>query len=361
VVVFVAASLASLFPLLIEPRYQGAIPEGHESAAALAVFFALVGLGAALLFVLGLNGFKTSFKRTYAYLYVGIVLHGLSMLAFPILFMFTSLFWTDLPNLLGDGPYLIGTILIFMGLLHFTRLLSLKTWLQNSLLVVPIVVMITALAWLLPHQMYDYSELRFDLVKSILSLECLFSLLSLPLLAKLIQTASFVYTRPLRWLLAAVAANAFAGAVYAVTNYVRLPQDQSVALYNVVGIVYALTQLLFLIAGYSFNRITRASQHAQTGATPFDVITFTANLASQPKAIDTLLDPLRIITAVYRPDQPLDADTLNRLSAIYASLENYLVTEESLRSFTRSQIRGAIQNKFEPSAYAAFFQQQNTV
>lgn len=349
-VVLAVAAVAAALPYIFEPVNGASIPEGHQSAAALTIFFAVLGLGAGLLFALSLNGFTTSFKKAYFYICLGLILHGLSVMVFPVLLLYTPLFWTDLPNLLGDAPYFVGTVMIFIGLLRFAKLLSLQTWLQKIYLTIPLAVGFMFLGWLVPHGSYLFSELRFDLVKSVLWLEPIFTLYCLPLLLHVRRNASQMYARPLLWLIVATVCNFIAGAVYAISNYIQLPLEQSAIFYDIVGALYALTQLIFLIAGYSFSRITRNRVMVKQEGTIIDVITYVASLVSQPKAINSILERLRVITAAYNSDKDL-----HDLVAIYQNIENYLVNQETLRTFTKDGLRRDIENRFSPEAYNRLF------
>lgn len=357
IIVLVAAAASSL-PFVV-PSTSGSLPKDFESAAALTIFFAILGIGAALLFGLGLSGFKTAFRKSYAFLCAGLTLHGLGMMAFPIIIMYTPFFRSDLPKILGDLPYLVGTVLIYLGLLYFARLLELKTKAIQLKLVLPAALGIALLTWLLPHVGLATSDLTFDLVQSILWFECIFSILSLVLIVKLRRTASLRYTRPLSWLLTALVLNSLAGLVYVGMYYFLVPGEAAAAtVYELVGLVYALTNSVFMIAGYSFNRLTRAVEQQQPNGTIIDVLIYMAGLASQPRAVEPLMDPLRVVTASYVPGRPLTDKSLAQLAATYENVESYLITKEPLRKFTRDDLRRSIQHKFAPETYGRLFKSE---
>jgi len=69
-----------------------------------------------------------------------------------------------------------------------------------------------------------------------------------------------------------------------------------------------------------------------------DAIIFTAALASDARAIDVLLDKVRVITANSSTGNFSDKD-LQTLKGVYDDLETYLVEQEHLRAFTRQSIR----------------------
>lgn len=69
-----------------------------------------------------------------------------------------------------------------------------------------------------------------------------------------------------------------------------------------------------------------------------DAVTFVAGLVSKPSDIDPQLDKVREITAARTSKQFTTADR-KVLEEVYAYIEEYLVTRETLRSFTQDSIR----------------------
>lgn len=88
------------------------------------------------------------------------------------------------------------------------------------------------------------------------------------------------------------------------------------------------------------------AQQIETGASAVDAVTYLAALASSPKAIDPLLDSLREITATMQPNQPLSEADLLTLAHVYQQLEQYLLSEDPLRSFNKPTLEAKIRQKF---------------
>ncbi len=74
-----------------------------------------------------------------------------------------------------------------------------------------------------------------------------------------------------------------------------------------------------------------------SGRTLIDKVVYTASLVSSPTDIDVPLDTLRKVTA--REDGPLGQADTAKLNSLQGELENYLVTRERLRFFTRESLR----------------------
>jgi hypothetical protein len=66
-----------------------------------------------------------------------------------------------------------------------------------------------------------------------------------------------------------------------------------------------------------------------------DRIVYLASLMSEPQRVDTILDKLRVITA--RSSKLSDQD-IKALKPIKNELEDYLVTKERIRSFTKASL-----------------------
>ncbi len=73
--------------------------------------------------------------------------------------------------------------------------------------------------------------------------------------------------------------------------------------------------------------------------TVLDMVTNTAGLASNPQDIDPILDDVRSVTSNLSPGEPPSAADNQRLIGVYLRLEEYLITSEPLRPFTKGELR----------------------
>lgn len=80
-----------------------------------------------------------------------------------------------------------------------------------------------------------------------------------------------------------------------------------------------------------------------------EVVTYLASLASNPREIDPILDTLRIVTARMK-GAPSDEDA-RELRKVWQQLEDYLVTQEKVRAFTREDLQQRIQHRFHFGGY----------
>lgn len=94
-------------------------------------------------------------------------------------------------------------------------------------------------------------------------------------------------------------------------------------------------------------------------ASAVDVVTYIASLASEPQAMDTLLDPLREITSRIQPGQALSATDQTTLAEVCKKLEKHLVEQDPLRNFDKATLDTKIAQKFsKPNAGEATFWQK---
>jgi hypothetical protein len=75
-----------------------------------------------------------------------------------------------------------------------------------------------------------------------------------------------------------------------------------------------------------------------------DIVIYAANLVSDPRNIDPILDRLRTITARMGAQTTVSATDQEVLRQIYLTIEQYLIERETVRVFTRDSLRQTIAN-----------------
>jgi hypothetical protein len=81
-------------------------------------------------------------------------------------------------------------------------------------------------------------------------------------------------------------------------------------------------------------------------ASALDVVTYIASLASEPRAIDPLLDPMREIGSRTEPGKPLSDADQTALAEVCRRIQLYLVQQDPLRTFDQASLREKIIHKF---------------
>ncbi len=309
---------------------------GQAGPAVLAAF-TMVSLGAAVLFLSSLGAFKTGFRKTYYLISAGIVTRSLSVIVFVALQYISA----GLASHSGLIPLrLTGAILVYLGIRKFALILSLggRTTSYKIIIAFAAIGIValsvyhylsgsTSIAVTIGH-CYDWAEL-------VLYASCIF------LTTRIKAATGSQYRRPLGWFTAALTSYCIGSTLTLLNAYAHMP----IAFIASVGLAYLVSYILFLVAGYSFAASTRHKQeHLVSSSTPVDIVVYTASLASQPQDVDPILDGLRIVTA--RMGAELGPADIEELASIYRHLEDYLITQERLRVYTRQEIRGQIRERF---------------
>lgn len=350
-IIIVAIGVAAGF--MVVPLPSKITDPAFRPATAMNLVLAVLTVGASWLFYLGLKGFKTAFRQSYALLCVGLLMRAVGVVALSLLTLIlanTGLLdrVESFMSFISDPLAFMGSLLIYLGMFSFSRLLGLRTWLNRIWLTIGIGVVSAGVAWAVLH------------TAPLLWLEALYALFAILLIGTLRANASPVYTRALTWMQVAMIVAWLSSLVF-LARAVLLPALGEGPLYGAVGLLYAASIILFLVAGSSFNRITRLEPVAPEQTASFDVIVYTAALCSQPTAVDPILDVFREVTASYKPGSPLAAADIEKLKRVYRDLEDYLTQREPLRNFTVRDIRRLIQHNFPTTTWQLFFPEEQAI
>ncbi len=240
------------------PVPPNAVPSvAFHVQVAVAIIMGILYIGDVILFLLGLKRFTPQFKKAYVLICMGFLLLAVAQLQLPF---FQALnFWNN-PWVVNGGiqfPYIIGGIVIFAGIRKFSKLLSLKASLNSWLVFSFIMVALALLIYVTRDLIYPYGQGR-NIITGIplvfVLLPPIILTLATTLIFKIKQKASASYTNAMAWFFVGMAA-------------LSLAQWQ-VVLFSVIGfdtfwvnqgffqIVYMLSGLTLLKAGYAFNKIS---------------------------------------------------------------------------------------------------------
>lgn len=332
----VSIGLAWLLP--VPARFFGS-PDEFRAAFGVANFSNVLSIGTAALFLIGLNGFKQELKTAYYLICAGLF----TQVGGTAIYSIRTYIHPVERNLIGDLPITIGALLMFVGIWWLARTLKVQGRIfGHPATISGVLLLASTVLWVLPHGTY---HLETHLVHANHVLEALFYPLACVLLWRIIRTTSHSYAHSFTWMLVAVAGNFVAAGLFLGGTYVTYP---AWATYELLGALFIVDTIIYVIAGYSFATLQQRMSRRQTASSPIDIILFVASLASRQKDIDPILDHLRVFTAstpgaynLLTPEQD------KQLAGIYYQLEDYLITKEPLRSFTRESIRALVQRKFE--------------
>jgi hypothetical protein len=345
------------------------LPADHDalqfySFFALGVAVAILNIGAAILFIKGFGAFKARLQRAYIILCIGLIIYGLAFIQLPIL-MATG----QLDSLWYHGgiiaiPFIAGATTIFAGARSLTRLFSIKTWAQSYWVVIAVIATVSAALAFMPHTSNSLPEINFDAQNALATWGYIFFGFMAINIWQIKRAAGVAYADALAWLfIAALLSTVMNGFVNTLFVFVMGPDLWQITAIAVL-LPSAAAGLFFLRSAYGFNRIGRvADTHEPTiartffgkplqpskaqKASPVDIVVYVANLVSNRRDIDPILDSVRLITARHAQGHPISPQDEEQLLNVYLQIEQYLLTKEPLRAFTKETLRQDVAQKLQ--------------
>lgn len=324
----------------------------------LSIIAALLNLLAIPFFLKGTRQFKAGLRRAYIFLCFGIGIFGLAQVQLPLVSLFNWSFWINSGGL--ALPYLLGVIGIFYGIRAFAKLLGIKTLWTSPAIALAATVVISLAATLLPHANVAEDDLSFYLALAISiwnSVFITFAAIAAFLIRKKIGEA---YTRSTNWLCVALSVIAFAGWHYSIVQLTMTVGDWYYD-YSLTIVPFVAGALALLVAGYTFSATdalnTKNVQPQLNASLELDIVLYVASLASNPTDIDVTLDTVRIMTSHRQPGRALSPADKRALADVFRKLENYLLHEDPLRTFSRDELHSGIMKRFKlTSSWIALWQ-----
>lgn len=245
----VAAVVVGLLPITSQDTQQHIILTG-------AVTSSVMNLGAAWLFVSALAAFKSQLRRAFIFICTGIVIFCLSILAQPLIELWSLRASSDITTLIIMPAVLISTGFIYAGIAKYaalagviSRLLSVKTLLTFA---IPLAVA----AFLIPAPAAQDSKIIFSLSILMHLWVVLLAIMSVIVLMKVRSHVADLYKPPVRALLQAIVALILGAIVFAgliADAGPRLTSPMAVGLFTFLLIMGGM----LVRAGYKFNKISR--------------------------------------------------------------------------------------------------------
>jgi hypothetical protein len=343
------------------------VPKGNSWLAfhaylGLTIAIAVLYLGGSVIFVKGFGGFTPRLKRAYGVLCIGFSLLGLAFVQLPLAIYGGALESVFRGAQLTALAFLAALIAIYIGTRSFAKLfnitnLSTAWW----FLVVPPLILAVAYA-VLPHAPTASPEVEFDAGTGFNMFNMWVALLALWHTLQVKRIAGVQYTNALAWLV--VTFSIMLGSVVLWLLLILPLSDKQWLIAGTAPLVPLLfASICFVRVAYAFNRITLAQPaeelagageksffgtavrpKAEATVSSVDIVTFAANLASDPRSIDPLLDRLRYITsqAGRQSGGAENPATQEELQRIYLAIEQHLLEKEKVRSFTKETLRRTI-------------------
>jgi hypothetical protein len=343
VIAIVAAVLTFVIPVADGVDNPAA---AHWRTAVVTVITALF-VGAAIIFLIGLRGFKTELRTAYRLLAIGIILFSLSLLQMPVAGLFNL--W-ETPWIDSGGailPFAMATVFMYAGMRKFARLLQIRTRLNSVWVVIALVTIFMVLSGVVAHYLVQYAPLDgADAYIAVVGWTGGFAVAAALLARKITRAIGEHYHSSMRWLeIAFWSLSAAAAHEYTTTFYFN--NGDAFTDYGWYVWPFVAAGILLVRASYAFLALTAQDIAVKTPAQPkeaddrdyIDSIVSVAGLASRPEEVDLILDDLRKITIMQKPGESLSGEQERQLVNVYDRLERYLSGRDPLRSFSKEEVR----------------------
>jgi hypothetical protein len=323
-------------PLALPAPIGIADEQTARSSSVVLVLLSALSISGAVLFLMGLKDFKAKARKAYYFMCAGFVGIGLSYLAFPMS-LYISQWFGDFTTYAGQVPLLSGAILLYIGVWQFTRIIQLRSlfWAQPKVVLSVAAVLFVVLSLLKQHPVLAPSKLAFDSAHIIVFLDLVTSFL----LWNTRHVIGTIYRRGFLWLALALACKILGSGSFVLLDYIK-PANPNVL---PLVVLYLMSALFFITAGYQFNKITRSKKKP---VTLIDIIIHLGSMVSRPRDIRDLLEPLRVVTSTLPAGAQPSPEQEKQLKRIYQGLQDYIVQKEPLLAFTPETLKEYISDRF---------------
>ncbi len=309
-------------------------------------------VGSLWYFLSSLKTFQRGLKIAYYLLSFGIFLFGLAQMQLPIGLLLNVLgIDPNLIQLVLLATYAFGTLIMYAGARKFARLLQVKSLWNSFWFAIAFSLGVAFVSALIPHPpIADLPEPQHDILFGLVAWSGAYSVAAAVATWRTSRVIGQAYQKAIVWMATAHAMLALA--------YWQLVLAQTLGTYsdaffnwytntNIALLPYLLASVLFLRAGQLIKIVGRQYGTLPDKADALDVVMYTARLASDPRAIEPVLNQIRQLTAAKQPGAQLTPDQITQLKAIYLKLEDHLLTGERLRKFVRADIRVRLPHDFQ--------------
>lgn len=327
-------------------------------------------------FLRSLGAFKKRLRIAYTILAIGALLLAISQfyIANSILAVsypqFVSAVLLDpvFSSILIIIPTVLGAITMYIGTLMFARLLEVRSLWSSIIFVVGLAVVLAVIGIVLPHVDYGTPEITLDVIFGPFLASSGFSIAAAILTWQLKKKLSNTYQPAMRWLSAGLWLFAFVTiqetllktvVILYVPGWFSAFLNDIYTGYSINGWLSVAAATALLGAGLLFRQASKKVGKLADNASYLDVVTYIAELVSQPAEIDVHLDKVRQITAAHEPGTDLSTKDKATLIGVYLQLENYLTTEESLRKLTKEDLRIRLPEDFRTALTSSSTSSQN--
>lgn len=326
--------------------------ETLDEKVSLTISFAIVvpQLAAVWGFLTSLGAFKRELKRAYYILAAGILLLALTQLQLPIV-SFVDIDRVALSWFITFST-LAGALLAYLSMHKFVKILQFRSppW-SSFLFVTAFALALSTLSALVPHvDVGDISEWTIDGIFGSYVASAGYAIGAAYLAWRIRARLGAKYKIAMGALALGMVMLAVSSLHETIIRLFPIFYAESFSWYSLytVSLWPLFVSTLFLTASsLSFKKLSREFAGIPENATYVDVINYVAQLVSDPKQVDVMLDKLREITATTGSSSELSETQKATLIEVYLQLEAYLVSKEPLLKLTKEGLRARLPETFQ--------------
>ncbi|HSW66735.1 MAG TPA: hypothetical protein VLI54_06380 [Bacillota bacterium] len=347
----VVAAVSFFIPVVHSIADEGAT----HWRTAITTLIAALYLGTATSLLDGLKSFKRDLRVAYRLLAIGII--AFSAVFIQLVFWAVLNMWDSAWATSGSGlvPFIITCAFIYTGVRKFAGLVGVKSIISSYWFVTGITLAVAALTYVLALQFVQYELDGVEIYVTVCAICASFLFFAGLVTYKIYQAIGPYYKVAMGWLATAIFGLSVAAAHESINTFWFNNGDA----YDDFGfylIPWVVVGFLLVRASYEFRLLPAVAggQGGEGGEASevssrdyIDSILNIVALVSKPKEIDPALDGLRVITANLDSAKPLSNAEKQRLMDTYYKVENYLMKDDALRTFTKEEIRSRTTPSFQ--------------
>lgn len=340
VILALIATVVTLF-LPVAPDVTNPLATHTRAATASAPVFLFVGAG--LIFLSGLKSFKAETRAAYRSLAFGMLVFSALLIQLVIWGLTDT--WDSEWATSGSGiaPYVVAAALVYVGTRKFARVLKVKSLLTRFWVTFIFTLVVALGMGVLATFFVTYDLEGTEFYIAVCSWGAIFLTCASILVFQTARIIGPYYKSAIHWLAVGLASFAAASWHEAINTF-WFNNGDAYTDYGFYLLPWIIAGLVLVYASYKFRKLAAFGSTMESGqqvATDNDYIqsiVAVANLASQPKEIDKLLDSFRSTIAMLKPGQTLTAEQKQQFVQIFHGLEVYLLNSDPLRTFSKEEL-----------------------
>jgi hypothetical protein len=237
------------FLVPLPTKWQATDDEFHLTLAN-STLYAMLHLGAAVLFLTAIKAYKATLRRAYMTIALGTVLVGAGLAHVVLINIFGLLQtpWVQYGGVLL--PFLGAGLAMYFGTRAMAQLVSVESYLTKVKFIFPVAIIGAGVVFLVPHAPAVIPEASFDASSAINVWNMILYAASLGLVLQVKDRIGTYYVRPMAWLATGLIGSVIITTFVLVGSLIsgQVPEGRTLELLVIFG------GCLYFLAGHSFAK-----------------------------------------------------------------------------------------------------------